>query len=101
MIVAEIAILGWASVKTLSGSDIGIRIKADTAALTGGTTGVATATGVLEWVNTYAPALGFIVSVFSGVVAAVFYWLNYSLNRDKRMEEMREEIMKELEREGR
>lgn len=101
LILAQLGFMAFNSIKMLMGSLDEIRMSGDAAALTGGATGVATATGTLDWINMYAPAIGLMISALSALVAAIFYYLNYRINRRQMDERLREEIRAEFEAEGR
>lgn len=96
IILVQVAFLAGMSLLQLTAKTIELKMTGDAAALTGGTTGLASATGWLDWVNSYAPALGILVSLVSAIIAALFYYLNYRVNKIRSDEEMREELRKEI-----
>lgn len=97
LIVIQLAILSFNSMKLMLNNVAEVRMAADASTLTAGMTGVATASGMLNWINSNAPALGVILSALSLLVALIFYILNYRLNRKQMDERLRDEILKELE----
>lgn len=97
LIVFQLAVLSFNSIKLMLGNVAEVRMAADASTLTAGMTGVATASGMLSWINSNAPALGVILSALSLLVALIFYILNYRLNRKQMDERLRDEILKELE----
>lgn len=96
LIAAQVMFMAVLSMVQLKSQVVEMKMTADAAALTGSTTGVASAVGWLDWVNTYAPALGILVSLVSALIAAIFYYLNYRINKSRTDEEMREELRKEI-----
>jgi hypothetical protein len=53
------------------------KVMADGTATLAVSGGIATKLGWFEFLNANAPALGFMASVFFGLVATMFYWLTY------------------------
>ena len=54
------------------------RVLADGAAASAVSLGAATKLGWFEFINTNAPALGFLASCIFGIIATVFYLMTYS-----------------------
>lgn len=99
LIIGQIAYIAMESILIMANSKLELRLAGDAAAMTSGTTGIATAGGMLDFINIYAPAIGILISFVSVIIAAIFYILNYRINRKKIDADLRAEIRKELEQE--